>query len=423
MIQKIRNADNWTDSFFAEIEPLYSESFNTVRNTLVADGLWDRFDRAFCEWKRPGQIAITSDNRKKRRVTTKNGAIVPASSDSEITDFSMKTLDEYTAKDPEWLIDGWIPKYQITVMCADGGAGKTSLWCHIAAKLSTGDYTIFEQDLIKTGVGKSKPLKVAYFTSEDSIEYTLKARLEKNGVNIFNTCTIDMKDKRFPSVKFNSEFFEKLIEKNRPDVAIFDPLQSFIPPNVRMGQRNEMRNCMNPLIALGEKYKVTPLIVMHTNKQSGMYGRKRMADSSDIWDIARSVIMLGETSQEGIRYISQEKSNYGPLQETILFEINDSQPIFKGYSKKRDREFITEYDHNSRLAPQRDEAKEFILDFLKDGEKEISDLDEMATANGISKSALKRAKAELKKEGRTKTWSTGYGETKKFYIHLLEEAS
>lgn len=63
---------------------------------------------------------------------------------SQITDFSMNTLDKYEEKEPEWLIAGWIPKYQITVMCGDGGSGKTSVWCHICACLSSGEFTIFE---------------------------------------------------------------------------------------------------------------------------------------------------------------------------------------------------------------------------------------------------------------------------------------
>lgn len=45
MIQKIRDPNNWSDDFFQEIEELFSQHFNAVRNTLVKEGLWDRFDR------------------------------------------------------------------------------------------------------------------------------------------------------------------------------------------------------------------------------------------------------------------------------------------------------------------------------------------------------------------------------------------
>lgn len=84
---------------------------------------------------------------------------------------------------------------------------------------------------------------------------------------------------------------------------------------------------------------------------------------------------------------------------------------------------MVEADYTTRQAPQRDEAKEFILDFLKDGEKEVADLDEMAAAMSISRSTLKRAKSDLKKDGKVKYRNTGQGTDKKFFICLVEGAS
>lgn len=182
-----------------------------------------------------------------------------------------------------------------------------------------------------------------------------------------------------------------------------------------------MRNCLAPLIGYGEKYGTTFLIVEHANKQSGVWGRKRIADSADIWDISRSVIMAGETNDPGIRYLSHEKSNYCPTGRTVLYCIDDEIAKFKAYADKKDKDFVTEADYTTRQKPQRDEAKEFILDFLKDGEKEVAELDEMAGAMSISKSAIKNAKADLKKDGQIKyrTESLGKGKGATHYISLL----
>lgn len=65
-IQKIRDPNNWSDDFFKIIEPVYNEHFNTIRNTLVKDELWDRFDTAFCEWKRPGQVAVLNAGEEEK---------------------------------------------------------------------------------------------------------------------------------------------------------------------------------------------------------------------------------------------------------------------------------------------------------------------------------------------------------------------
>lgn len=200
----------------------------------------------------------------------------------------------------------------------------------------------------------------------------------------------------------------------------FDPIQAFVPPEIHMGDRNAMRNCLAPLIGYGEKYGTTFLIVEHANKQSGVWGRKRIADSADIWDISRSVIMAGETNEKGIRYLSHEKSNYGPTASSILYAIDEEVIRYKGRTDRKDKDFVTAVDYSTRQAPQREEAENFILEFLQDGEKEVSELDDMAAAMSIGKGTLKRAKTQLRQDRKIKTWSSGYGQNKKFYIALLD---
>lgn len=329
----------------------------------------------------------------------------------------MVTMDSAQEKEPDWLITGYIPRYQITSLAGDGGSGKTTVWCALAAAVSSGKKSFLE-DFLPEDCGGGKPQKVMFFSAEDSFEYTLKRRLRKNGAILENILSIDIADERFQDIKFNSLFLEQLLEKYRPALCIFDPIQAFVPPEIRMGDRNAIRNCLAPLIGYGEKYGTTPLIIVHANKQSGVWGRKRIADSADIWDISRSVIMAGETNETGIRYLSHEKSNYGMTGNTVLYAIEDEVVCLKGYTKKKDKDFVTEVDYTTRQAPQREEAKEFILDFLKDGEKEVSELDAMAKAQSISANSLKNAKADLKKEGKIKYRSEGFN-PKRFFVALI----
>lgn len=177
-----------------------------------------------------------------------------------------------------------------------------------------------------------------------------------------------------------------------------------------MGDRNAMRKCFTPLLGYGEKYKTTFLIVVHVNKQSGVYGRKRIADSSDIWDASRSVLMLGETQEKGIRYLTQEKSNYGRLEQTVLYTLDGSGvPIFKAYTDKKDRDYILAENRERNIAPALEGAKEFIMDTLENREQmEVQELDSLAKACGISANALKNAKAELHKQKIIHTWANGF---------------
>ncbi|MEY8396508.1 AAA family ATPase [Lachnospiraceae bacterium 45-P1] len=204
-------------------------------------------------------------------------------------------------KEAEWLTPNYLARACINMMAGDGGSGKTTTWCGIAAGVSAGTRVFF--DAVPEEFAKCEPQKVLFFSSEDSVEHTLRARLRKAGANLNNILSVSLQDESFGEIKFNSAILEKLIDEVRPALIIFDPIQSFIPPDMQMGQRNAMRNCLNPLIGWGEKYGCTFLIVVHTNKRQGVFGRNRVADSADIWDISRSVLIVGQT-QDGKRYLS-----------------------------------------------------------------------------------------------------------------------
>ena len=137
---------------------------------------------------------------------------------------------------------------------------------------------------------------------------------------------------------------ERFIKHFKPALCVFDPVQGFVPPDINMGSRNAMRDCMAPLISLGEEYGTTFIVVCHTNKRKGAWGRDRIADSADLWDVARSVMMSGFTEEREVRYISNEKNNYAQPQETILFSVNDDGQIQQeGTSWKRDKEYMADF--------------------------------------------------------------------------------
>lgn len=335
-------------------------------------------------------------------------------------DFHLDKASGVEIKEPEWLIPGYIPKYGITTIAGEGGVGKTSLWCSIVASITTGKQHFLTQG--KNIPFENEPEDVVVFSAEDSWEYVLKRRLEANGADMDRILYMGASDERFVDLNFDSDLLKGIIETNKPDLVVYDPVQAFVPANLRMGDRNAMRKCFTPLIGFGETYKTTSIIIAHANKQSGVWGRKRIADSSDIWDSSRSVLMTGVVpDSDGLRYITHEKSNWGKLEDSVLYSLDDGVPIFKSYTKKKDREFILDESRKKNIAPAQEEAKEFILSTLEENKQmEVKELDELAAVNGISANALKNAKAELKKESITHVWSIGYGKEKQFFIRLTD---
>lgn len=123
---------------------------------------------------------------------------------------NLVSLDKVEEKEPEWLIKDYLPKNQITILAGDGGAGKTSVWCALAAAVSSGNRSFLEHGETEnpfTGQFK-EPGKVLFFSSEDSAEYTLKRRLRRNGAKLENIYYLSLTDEYFPEIKFNSPLLE-----------------------------------------------------------------------------------------------------------------------------------------------------------------------------------------------------------------------
>lgn len=372
-------------------------------------------EKALCKLEEVGVESARGDYARVRNYWESNGEKNMVSKRSEV-----KRLSDLEEKEIEWLVPAVIPRRQITVMAGEGGCGKTGVWCAIAAAISAGRSTFLVEPEIPKEFGNCKPEQVLFFSAEDSVEHTLIRKLRKNGANLDNIQAIDIAEKKFADLKFNSAYLEQLLQEIRTALCIFDPIQSFLPDRVKMSERNTMRNCMESLVGLGEKYGAAFLIVAHTNKQSSVFGRKRISDSADIWDISRSVLLVGETEEKGVNYISHEKSNYGRLWKTVLYSIEDERIVFKGYSNKKDRDFIMRNEQNSRQAPKKEAAKQFVLDFLRDGEKEINELNKVADIEGISKYTLRVAKEELAAEGKIQTRNEGF-KNKKYYISRMQD--
>lgn len=336
------------------------------------------------------------------------------------------TVEDIQESEAAWLIDDVMPQGQISIWGGDGGSGKGFLTCDTIAGLTTGRTCLMDMQVPRHGFDDFSdlpvrdPKTVMYLSGEDSFEVTLRRRLRKAGADMKRVLTMDFSSQLDAGISTDSPALEKVIDLYRPDLLVIDPLESFLGERVKMAERNSMRQAMKPLLKYGEQYGLTTLIIAHSNKGKSVWGRKRLADSSDLWDIARSVFLLGRTPDKH-RYISHEKSNYAPLQKTIIFDITPDETVaFVDYSELTDREFVLADTWDNQGKSTRTDAKEFIVDTLQQANDPIpvKELDELGDAIGISGTTMKRAKTELKKDGKVKFTCEGFGKEKKYYISL-----
>ena len=349
-----------------------------------------------------------------------------------------RTMDTVPEEEAQWLVPGYIPQGQITLLAADGGVGKTSFWCQLLAALSTGRATLLEEvspkwdsdSLSEKADTPAETLSAkqdtlpkerwgAFFSTEDSVRKKLKKKLRLAGAKMMNLITLESSSTALLELRLGSPELSDFIHSYRPALCVLDPIQGFLPHGVNMAARNEIRECLAPLMALGEQVGTAFLLVCHTNKRAGAWGRTRLADSADLWDAARSVLMMGDAG-DGRRYLSQEKNNYGSLQPTRLYTFSDSGLLVPaGLTQKRDREFQLQAQPSA--APKREGCKEFLLQKLEEngGSLPAKELEELAREEGYTKTTVRHSKGELKDSGFLRFRQECVGREKRWWVESL----
>ena len=320
------------------------------------------------QWLHRCQDAIDTDrdaflaaaNAEARRENDKMRA--------EQTPVGPGVLADVPLQNVDWLVPDLLPRGELSLLGADGGTGK-----------------VLKARLLAAGADMNR---VLCLTADDYFRRTGQP--------------LTLKD----------EALAKFAAKAGPLLLIVDPLQSFLPAGVEMASRNQMRSILLPLKAIAAARQCAVLLVMHSNKKQGVSDRKRLADSSDIWDMARSVLMMGRSNSDGKIYLSHEKSSYSRPQQTVLLHIEDveldgvrtAQAVFDGYTDKKDADFIKE--PRVRQAQTKEDTRDAILNVLAEsrlGSMASSELRAAVVKEiGCSDRTYERAYADLVRSGDVK---------------------
>ena len=307
----------------------------------------------------------------------------------------------------DWLAPELLPLGELSLLGADGGTGKGLWQAQLIAYVTAGKTSgFFPVPPPQTG-------KVLILAGEDDPGKVLKARLLAAGADMSRVLCLTADDyfhRTGQPLTLKDKALARFAAKAGPLLLIVDPLQSFLPAEVEMASRNQMRSALLPLKAIAAAQRCAVLLVMHSNKRQGVSGRARLADSSDIWDMARSVLMMGRSKATGKLYLSHEKSSYSCPQQTVLLHIEDAEldgvhtarAVFDGYTDQKDADFMEE--RRVRQAQTKEDTAAAILNVLAE-----SRLGSMASPQlksevmrevNCSEGTYNRAYGELVKSGK-----------------------
>ena len=313
----------------------------------------------------------------------------------------IKSYDEVKKTDVEWIWYPYIPKGKIVFVLGDPGSGKTFFSTYLASVISRGGKFYNMEENIEESV-------VVLQNGEDGKSDTIKNRLIMLNAHDKNIIFIDETKKQI-SLK-DYDFIEYILKTRKPLMIIFDPTTLYIGKKVDMNSANEVRNILNPIVPLLEKYGCTLLLVLHMNKSANKSLYKALG-SIDFVAIARSVITISVNPVNNKeRLLMHTKASLGIKGDTLAFEINNNGIEWIGI---RDIDEDT-LEENSMY--KKDQAKTFILEFLHDGNKSSDELINTALEKGFSQKTFENARSELKKEDKIDCFKDS--ESNKYYWHI-----
>jgi len=302
-----------------------------------------------------------------------------------------------------WLIPNFIARRGVNSVQGLPDSGKTYFTLLLAATVASGGF--FPNDT--GGMERIETGRVLYANFDDSLEYTIKPRLESMGVTdeAFKNITLISSES---GLTFQDPRLNTIFEQIKPDLAIFDTLQHFIGVNVDLNRANETNAALINLKNLCERYNTAAVVVQHISKQ----GSNGNGGASVCWGIGsmainglfRSVWTLGKITKEGAppyrRALAPSKTNLLPSSPPArLFDLDPQKGfLWVGVDADITAQDLRGGDKKAAHRPdnERRAAEDFLQSILSNGEMESLELFRRVTDAGISRATYKRARENLR---------------------------
>lgn len=320
---------------------------------------------------------------------------------------SLQCAADITPEPINWLWHGWLAKGKFHVFAGVAGTGKTTIAISLAATITIGG---------RFPDGSRSPIgSVLIWSGEDSAADTLVPRLMAAGADLSKVHFVGDTTANFELRSFDPATDMKplmMAAAAIPDLAllIVDPIVNAVA--VDSHRNTEVRRALQPVVDFGERMNCAVLGITHFSK--GTVGKdplERVTGSLAFGALARIVIATAKIvdGDNTKRIVCRAKSNIGIDSGGFEYdlhqkEIESHRGIFSSYAmwgqavEGSARELLAEPDNREtgeNDSSALEDAKDFLLDLLADGELSQKQIE--ADAKGASHSwrTVRRAKDEL----------------------------
>lgn len=311
-------------------------------------------------------------------------------------------LSSVDPKPIKWLHPGRIPRGKITIIAGDPDVGKTFLTLDIAARVSTGEDW--------PDGSKNEQGEVLLLSAEDDLADTIVPRLlsanaDLDQIHALPTITkFDPKTKKslevVPTLTKDFEVLRNEISINKPKLLIIDPINAYLP-GVDTHRDAELRSkVFAPLKKLAEEFDLAIICVMHLNKGSSQNAKHRVSGSIAYVASSRATwIVVTDNDDNKRKLMIPTKFNIGTKPDGLAYKIienKDGEPIIEWEEDPIEINADEALQPESSHASEREMAKEFLLEILRDGAVPSKTIKAESEEMSISGRTLQRAKSDLK---------------------------
>lgn len=333
-------------------------------------------------------------DEKAEGTTNEKGALAGAGDHYEGV-----SADKVKCAEVDWLWWPYISRGALTIVEGDPGLGKSYFMQMVCGAICDGGKLPGEGGL--NGKQRIKSGRVYYFSVEDDPGTVIVPRLRWNKIRALSSFRIF--DRKLTMDEEGLTTAEFLVEKYKVDMVVFDTLNYFVG-GIDVHRANEVSQQMEHFQRLAHKNNVAVVVLRHLTKNSTgvVKAAYRGQGSIAFSGAAREVLTVGTHPDDiDLRIIAVTKLNLEALPKALGFRIKREGRESR-FEWSDDLYDLTSQDiidvklsSKDKKKDELGEAVKFLSDKLGDGAMESDQLDGLAEAAGMSKSALRRGKKEL----------------------------
>jgi hypothetical protein len=332
-------------------------------------------------------------------------------------------MAEVEEKPITWLWSGFLPSGKLTLLAGAGGTGKSTLAFSVASIVTTGGYW-------PDGTCCSIAGNVLIWSSEDDPADVIKPRLLAMNADVNRIGYIRaVKTETDGDVPFDpARDMDALRDAARAiggvTLLIVDPIVSAVSGD--MNKSNEVRRSLQAIVDFAAEMNCAVIGITHFAKNTtGRNPAERVIGSQAFSALARMTLVAAKDEETDNRVFTRAKSNISidaggfnyAIQEAILpGGIVTTRIVWGAAIQGSSRDILATVetgDGPKHPQPQRNEAKAFLHEELKNGPRPARELIELAKNQlGISADTLRTAKDEMgivaSKAGFNAGWQWAY---------------